>query len=168
MHSASKGTVCPGYSWTVKYPLSATFNLLHSSTNQELFESFSVIKVATNWPFLLSAKMNGTLTRTLVRKSTKNALYILYAKRHLSGWNDIKQQACSLNHYCFTLAWRSKSVSQSEIPYFLILQFFEIILGQFKACLVLVLPAPLSLKLVFGWYCFIDHTYSCVVSSMNH
>ena len=39
-----------------------------------------------NRHFSLSAKMNGTQRRPLVRKSMKNSLYILrYAKRHLLG-----------------------------------------------------------------------------------
>ena len=79
------------------------FNQLHSSTNQELFESTSAIKIATmkntddfhfegkssrattkSTPFAVSKDEWDTKEDT--GKSMKNALYILrYAKRHLSG-----------------------------------------------------------------------------------
>ena len=45
-----------------------------------------------NRNFSLSAKMNGTQRKTLVRKSMKNALYILrYAKRCLLDQSNVKK-----------------------------------------------------------------------------
>ena len=84
-------------------------NPLHSSTNQELFESSSAIKIATmknmddfryegkpslatakSTPFAVSKDKWNTKENT--GKSMKNALYVLrYAKRHLSGQSNVEQ-----------------------------------------------------------------------------
>jgi len=69
------GAACHSYYLKLKYPLpflSAMFDLLHSSTNQELFEKH-----------LCKNEWN---TKEDTVKSLKNALHVLrYAKRHLSG-----------------------------------------------------------------------------------
>ena len=48
-------------------------------------------------------------------KSMKNALYVLrYAKRHLSGWSDVKQwniQARSFSRYRVKFVWRHQSAT---------------------------------------------------------
>ena len=89
--------------------MSAIFNLLHSSTNQELFEKQLCNHnshyentddfcfkgklpraTAKLTPFALSKDEWHTKEET--GKSMKNALYVLrYAKRHLSGRSDIEQ-----------------------------------------------------------------------------
>jgi len=76
----------------------------------------------------LSAKMNDTL----VSKSMKNALYVLwYAKRHILGWSDTKKwknRASGLSHCRVTLVWRHQAVNQSVRKFCL------------KACLGIILP----------------------------
>jgi len=100
------------WNWSVLCPsLSAMFNLLHSSMNQELFEEHlcnqgsyyekyrqfplhtgSHHVLPPNQHLSLSAKMNGT-QRSILGNSLKNALHVLrYAKRHLLGWSNVKQQ----------------------------------------------------------------------------
>ena len=68
-------------------------------------------------PFAVSQEEWDTKQDT--GKSMKNALYVLwYAKRHLSGWSDVKQwknQARSLCHYRVTLIWRHQSDSVSQL-----------------------------------------------------
>ena len=79
------------------------FNSLHSSTNQELFESISAIKIdtvkntddfhykgkssrATTKLTLFTVSKDEWDTKEDTGKSMKNALYILpYAKRYLLG-----------------------------------------------------------------------------------
>jgi len=95
--------------------LLAILNLLHSSTNQELFEKhlcnqgshYEKIQTIS----LTQRKPSRATTLYTVskdewntkEKSLKNALGVLqYAKRHLSGWSDVEQwknQAGSLSHY---------------------------------------------------------------------
>ena len=101
------------------------FNLLHS---KNCLKSTSVIRVA-NGQFLITQRKPSHATTKLMLfttgkdewntkedtgKSLKNALHILqYAKRHLSGWSDVKQrknQACSHSHYWVTLVWRHQAV----------------------------------------------------------
>ena len=84
------------------------FNPLHSSTNQELFESASAIKIATMTnmdDFRYEGKPSCTIakltlftvskdewdTKEDTGKSMKKALHILrYAKRHILGRSNIK------------------------------------------------------------------------------
>ena len=79
------------------------FNLLHSSTNQELLKSTSTIKItitknteefhfkgkpshATAKSTLFAVSKDEWDTKEDTGKSMKNALYVLqYAKRHLLG-----------------------------------------------------------------------------------
>ena len=85
------------------------FNPLHSSTNQDLFEKYLCNRNshdentddfrfegkpsrarAKSTPFPVSKDEWDTKENT--GKSMKNALYVLrYAKRHLSGRNDVEQ-----------------------------------------------------------------------------
>ena len=85
------------------------FNPLHSSTNQELFQSTSAIKITTmkntdDFRYegkppraiakstLFTVSKDQRETKKDTGKSMKNALYVLqYAKRHLSGQSDIEQ-----------------------------------------------------------------------------
>ena len=100
------------------------FNPLHSSTNQELFENTSVIKIAT-MKNMDDFRYEGKPSRAIAKstlfavskdewetqkdtgKSMKNALHVLrYAKRHLSGRSDVEQlknQARNLSRYRVTL-----------------------------------------------------------------
>ena len=89
--------------------LSAVFNPLHSSTNQELFEKYSAIKTATmknTDDFCYEGKPSRAIVKSTLfavskdewdtkedtGNSMKNALYILrYAKRHLSVQSDVEQ-----------------------------------------------------------------------------
>jgi len=97
MHTASKGgnSVVMHPSYIYYASLSAMFNLLHSSTNQELFKKH-VITAATVKIRTISitqrrqfSKMNGTQRHWLVHK---NVLYVMwYAKRHLLDWSNIEQ-----------------------------------------------------------------------------
>jgi len=78
--------------------LSATFNLLHSCTDQELFEKhlcnqgshcekYGWFPLHTGSHHLQPSNQGDT------GKSLKNGLDILrYAERHLSGWSDIEQK----------------------------------------------------------------------------
>ena len=85
------------------------FNPLHSSTNQELFESTSAIKISTTKntdDFCFEGKPSCAIAKSTLfavskdewdtkedtGKSMKNALYVLwYAKRHQSGQSDVEQ-----------------------------------------------------------------------------
>ena len=116
--------------WNIHYASSlAVFNLLHSSTNQKLFESTSVNQSSHNekiWTIsitkgghhvllpnrlLLLAKINGAQD---AGKFMKNTLYLLmYANRHLAGWSDVRQwknQARSLSHYQVTATPSNKAL----------------------------------------------------------
>jgi len=105
--------------------LPAMFNLLFSSTNQQLFKRTFVIKVATTDDFRNKWKLSGAIdtfrgeqrwdTKEGRGKSMKNTLHVQwYGKRHLSGWSNIKQwknQAHSLSHCWVTRVWRHQLVS---------------------------------------------------------
>ena len=86
--------------------LSAIFNSLHSSTNQELFEK-DLCNQDSHYEkraiFVTQRKPSHAITQSTLftvskdkwedtGKSLKNALDILrYVKRHLSGWSDVEQ-----------------------------------------------------------------------------
>jgi len=111
------------WSWSIHCPsLSAMIDLLHSITNQELFEKRSCNQVATMkkyWRFLVTQRKPSCATIKLTLftvskdewntkedtgKSLKNALHVLrYATMHLSGVEQWKNQACSLSRYQVTL-----------------------------------------------------------------
>jgi len=122
------------WNWGIHCPsLSAVFNLLHSSTNQELFEKHLRNKSShyeKYGKFLITQRKPSRATTKLMffavskdewntkedtGKSLKNAFYILqYAKRHFLGWSDVKQyknQTGSLGHSQVTLVWRHQAVS---------------------------------------------------------
>jgi len=122
------------WNWSIHYTsLSAVFNSLHSSTNQELFEKHLCKESshyekygrflatqrnpsrATTKLMLFAVSKDGWNTKEDTGKSLKNTLYILqYAKRYLSGWSDSEQwknQASSLSHYRVMLVWRHQAVS---------------------------------------------------------
>ena len=124
------------WNWSIHCPsLSAMFNLLHSSTNQEVFENHFCIKYshyekyrqflvtqrkpsrATTKLTLFTVSKDKGDTKEDTGKSIKNVLYILRcAKRHILGRSNIEQwknQARSLCHYGVMLVWRHQSVSQS-------------------------------------------------------
>jgi len=105
------------WNWSIHCPpLSAMFNSLHSSLNQELFEKHlcnqgshyekygrfplrkgSIHVQPPNQYFSLSAKMNGTQRRTMISRWRMYCTYYSMPKRLLSGWSDVKQwknQAC--------------------------------------------------------------------------
>ena len=86
------------------------FDLLHSNTNQEVFEKHLCIKSshyekygrflitqrkpsrATTKLTLFTVSKDEWNTKEDTGKSQKNALHVLrYAKRHLSGWSDVEQ-----------------------------------------------------------------------------
>jgi len=114
--------------------LSAMFNSLHSSTNQEIFEKHLCNKsshyekyrqflitqrkplCATTKLTLFTVSKDEWNTKEDTGKSLKNLLHILQcAKRHLSGWSDVEQwknQARSLSRYRVTLVWRHQVVNQ--------------------------------------------------------
>jgi len=99
------------WNWSIHCPsLSAVFDSLHSSTNQEMFEKHLCNKSSHyekyGWFLVMQRKpSHATIELTLFTvskdewntkedngKSLKNALYVLqYAKRHLSGWSNVKQ-----------------------------------------------------------------------------
>jgi len=100
--------------------LSAMFNLLHSSTNQELFEkhlcnqsnhyenndSFCYAKLGGSH-YMLYHQIDTFCCQQRWREHTgKSELYVpQYAKRHLSSWSNIEQWknwAQTLNH-CWTM-----------------------------------------------------------------
>jgi len=94
------------WNWSIHYPsLSAVFDSLHSSTNQELFEKHLCNKSrhyekygrslvmqrkpshANTKLTLFTVSKDEWNTKEGTGKSLKNALHVLrYAKRHLSGW----------------------------------------------------------------------------------
>jgi len=99
------------WNWSIHCPsLPAMFGPLHISLNQELFEKHLCNKSSCyeryRW-FLVTQRKPSRVTTKLTPfnvskdkwktkedtgKSLKNALHILrYAKRHLSGWTDVKQ-----------------------------------------------------------------------------
>ena len=109
--------------WSIHYPsLSAMFDSLHSSTNQELLEKHICNKSSHYEKYAKEAIMcNHQInafhcqqdiskdkwnTKENTGKSLKNVLHILrYAKRHLSGWSDNEQwknQAASLSRSSYT------------------------------------------------------------------
>jgi len=99
------------WNWSIHCSsLSAMFNSLHISTNQELFEKHLCNKSshyekygwfllmqrkpsrATNELMLFTVSKDEGNTKEDTGKSLKNALHVLrHAKRHLLGWSDIKQ-----------------------------------------------------------------------------
>jgi len=107
--------------------LSAMFDSLHSSTNQELLETHLHNKSShyENYGrFLVTQRKPSTLftvskdewnTKEDTGKSLKNVLHVLWcAKRPLLGWSDVEQsknQARSLNHYRVMLVWRHQAGS---------------------------------------------------------
>ena len=118
--------------WNIHYTLlSAMFNPLHSSANQELFEKHynqnshyenygwfpeAITCYRQNRHFLLSEKMNGTQRRTLVSPWRMHCTYCGMPKG--TSWakatlNSEKNQARSLSRYQVILIWRYQSVSQS-------------------------------------------------------
>jgi len=119
------------WNWSIHCPLSAMFDSLHSSTNQEVFEKHLCSKSShyeKYWRFLITQKKPSCATPKLMLftvskdewntkedtgKSLKNTLHILWcAKRHLSGWSDVKQwknQALSHSRYRVTLIWRHQA-----------------------------------------------------------
>ena len=124
------------WNWSIHCPsLSAMFDLLHSSMNQEVFEKHLCIKSShyeKYWRFLITQRKPSHATTKLTLfivskdewntkedtgKSLNNALHVLwYAKRHLPGWSDVKQwknQARSLSRYRVTPVWRHQAVNYS-------------------------------------------------------
>jgi len=129
------------WNWSIHCPsLSAMFDLLHNSANQEVFEKYLCNKSsyyenygqflvmqrkpshATTELTLFTVSKDEWSTKEDTGKSLKNALHVLRcAKRHLSGWSNIKQwknQARSLSRFRVMLVWRYQAgrqlVSQSE------------------------------------------------------
>ena len=112
-HTERNGAVHPNIYYRLKSEvstdyasLSAMFNRLHSSTNQELFEKhlcnqnshyekygrFPLRGGATTKSTLFAVSKDAWDTKEDTGKSMKNALYVLqYAKRHQSGRSDIEQ-----------------------------------------------------------------------------
>jgi len=100
------------WNWSIHCPsLSAVFDSLQSSKNQELFEKhlcnnsshyekygrFLVTQRkpsrATTELTLFTVSKDEWNTKEDTGKSLKNALHVLrYAKRHLSGWSDVKSE----------------------------------------------------------------------------
>jgi len=141
--STMKNTMVPCapvivWNWHIHFPsLSAMFNSLHDNTNQELFEKHLYNQGShyekygqftwDNWQFPLSHATTKLTLFTVSKdewntkedsgKSLRNALdVLLYAKRYLSGWSDVKQwknQARSLSHCQVTPVWRHQVVSHS-------------------------------------------------------
>ena len=120
--------------WSIHCPsLSAMFDLLQSSTNQEVFEKHLCITSSHyekyRWFLVAQRKPSRATTKLTLSpaskdewntkedtgKSLRNALHVQrYAKRHLSGWSDVKQwknQARSFSRYRVTLVWRHQAVS---------------------------------------------------------
>jgi len=92
--------------------LAAMFDLLHSSTNQKVFEKHLCIKNSHYEKFLVTQRKPSCTVRACATtklthftvskdewntkqdtgKSLKNALHILrYTKRHLLGWSNVEQ-----------------------------------------------------------------------------
>ena len=111
--------------------LSAMFNLLHSSMNQDLVEKHlcyygSHYEINRQFPLHNSSWTNQCPSLCFVHLADStsvdlvvahdgflcNALYVLqYAKRHNLGWSDIEQQKNSISHYQVTLVWRYRAIS---------------------------------------------------------
>ena len=137
-----KNTIMPHapfiiWNWSIHFPsLSAIFNLLHSSTNQELlkqhrcnqgnhYEKYGWFPLRTEGSHrhaitkstLFTVGKDEWNTKEGTGKSMKNALHILqYAKRHLSGWSDVEQwknHSRSLSCYRVTLVWRHQADRQA-------------------------------------------------------
>ena len=66
------------------------FNLLHCSTNQELFEKHLVI-IATTKSILLAVSKDEWDTKEDTGKSMNDALYCIMPKGTSWGWIDIDQ-----------------------------------------------------------------------------
>jgi len=99
------------WNWSIHCPsLSAMFNSLHSSTNQEVFEKHLCNKSSyyeKDWQFLITQRKPSCATTKLTLftvskdewntkedtgKSWKNVLHVLQcAKRHLSSWSKYEQ-----------------------------------------------------------------------------
>ena len=117
------------WNWSIHCPsLSAVFDSLRSSTNQELFEKhlcnksshyekYGQFLIAQRKPSCATIKLTVSKdewnTKEDTCKSLKNTLHILrYAKRHLSGWSEQwKNQAGILSRYRVMLIWRHHAVS---------------------------------------------------------
>jgi len=121
------------WNWSIHCPslLSAMFDSLHSSTNQEVFEKHLCNKSShyekCGWFLVMQRKPSRATTNLMLfivskdewntkedtGKFLKNALNVLQcAKRHLLGWSDVEQwknQACSLSRYLVTLVWRHQA-----------------------------------------------------------
>ena len=113
--------------------LSAVFDSLHSSTNQEVFEKHLCIKSSHydkyGW-FLVTLRKPSRATTKLMLftvskdewntkedsgKCLKNTLHILwYAKRHLSDWSDVNSGKIKPAVLAI-IEWRHQSVSQRKI-----------------------------------------------------
>jgi len=133
--AAVKNTIVPHTpiivrNWSTLCPsLSAMFNSLHSSTNQEkhlcnqgshhekiwtIFVTQRKPSHATIKSTLFTVSKDEWITKQDTGKSLNNTLHIL---QYALGWSDIKQwknQACSLSHYQIMLDWRHQSGSQLE------------------------------------------------------
>ena len=122
--------------WSIHCPsLSVMLDLLHSSRNQEMFEKHLSIKSshyekygrflvtqrkpsrATTKSTLFTVSKDEWNTKEDTGKSQKNALHIQrYAKRHLSGWSNVKQWnnwVCTLSHCWVKVVWRHQAGRQA-------------------------------------------------------
>jgi len=143
--------------WSINYTLLSTlFNPLPRSTNQELFELWLTIKVATvkntddiNYKrkppctttklicFTVSRDEEGTKEDTVLRPWRTCAVI---CQKHLSGWRDIKLwkiQACSLSKPIM-LVWRLVNQSAESFFFKFCINFLETFRVDLKTCLGLV------------------------------
>jgi len=157
----------------------AMFNLLYSSTNQQLFKIFcNQSSHYENYGQFTSTK----LALFMVNKDTKKGLVSLWRMHymyssmakgtHLSGWSSKKTQACSLSHCQVTWVWRHQAVSQYKILFkkFLLklhsnfLKAFQVDLSFYYP----ILPNRHLRKLIFRWIYFVVHRHIFVIPTMNY
>jgi len=104
------------WDWSIHYPpLSAMFDSLHSSTNQELFENhlcnksshyekYKQFLITQRKPLCATTKLmpftvskDECNTKEDTGKFLKNTLHVLsHAKRYLLGWSDVKSRQVAL------------------------------------------------------------------------